>query len=240
MGNRMGKNMNNERPVPRTIALHAIPWEELMPGVKRRKIWSQPMWDDPAVAREMSMVRFDPGAKVPLHQHIGGDEIVYVIEGVLSDEFGGDISAGNVGYRPEGCVHSLHSTNGATIVSYLVGSTVRVSERPSDSPPSQVINVNEMAWQSAEGGRVQMKMIWGDKASDRRYVMGKLAPGMVMPLHEHIGEELVYQIEGAFVDEAGIVAPGCVGYRPFKCHHSFVSENGGVGLGYIWGHSDYL
>jgi len=211
-----------------------------MPGVARRRIWAQPMWNDPTVPREMSMVRIGSGVKFPLHKHVGGDEIVYVIEGVLSDEFG-DISAGNVGYRPEGCVHSLHSTHGATILSYLVGgSSVPVSERPSDSPPSRVINVGEMPWQSAEGGRVQMKMIWSDQASERRYVLAKLAPGMVEPLHEHVGEELVFQIEGAFVDEAGTLSAGCVGYRPYKCHHSFISENGALGIGYIWGHSDYL
>jgi anti-sigma factor ChrR (cupin superfamily) len=233
------RNMNNGRPVPQTIVLHTIPWEELMPGVMRRLIWAQPTWNQPTIPREISMVRFAPGVKVPLHRHVGGDEIVYVIEGVLSDEFG-DISAGNVGYRPEGCVHSLHTLNGATIVSYLTGRSVSVSERPSDSPPSRIINVNAMAWQAAEGGRVQLKMIWSDQASDRRCVLGKLAPGMVMPPHEHVGEEFVLQIEGAFVDEGGTVSPGCVGYRPYKCHHSFTSENGGIALGYIWGQSVHL
>jgi anti-sigma factor ChrR (cupin superfamily) len=231
--------MNDGRPVPRMIALHTIPWEGLMPGVMRRMILAQPTWNQPTVPREISMVRLAPGVKVPLHRHVDGDEVVYVIEGVLSDEFG-DISAGNVGYRPEGCVHSLHTQNGATIISYLMGRSVGISVRPSDSPPSQVINVNEMAWQSAEGGLVQLKMIWSDQASHRRYVLGKLAPGMVMPIHEHVGEELVFQIEGAYVDEAGTASPGCVGYRPYKCHHSFASENGGIALSYIWGHSVYL
>jgi anti-sigma factor ChrR (cupin superfamily) len=105
-----------------------------MPGVMRRLILAQPTWNVPTIPREISMVRFAPGVKVPLRRHVGGDEIVYVIEGVLSDEFG-DISAGNVGYRPEGCVHSLHTQNGATIVSYLKGRSVAVSVQPSDSPP---------------------------------------------------------------------------------------------------------
>jgi anti-sigma factor ChrR (cupin superfamily) len=227
------------RPVPRTIAPHKIAWEVLMPGVVRKKIWAEPMWNDPSVPREMSLMRYQPGTKVPLQKHVGGDEIVFVIEGVLSDEYG-DLTAGNVAYRPEGCVHSLHSVNGATTMSYVVGGIKQVAEKPADSPPSRVINVNEMAWQSAEGGRVQMKVIWHDPVGKRRFVLGKLAPGFVMDPHEHVGEELVFQLEGSFVDEAGLLGPGDVGFRPFGCHHSFVSENGGVGLGYIWGHSDYL
>jgi anti-sigma factor ChrR (cupin superfamily) len=231
--------MNRQRPVPRTIAPHEIAWQELMPGVMRKKIWAEPMWNDPSVPREMSMLRYEPGANVPLRKHVGGDEIVFVIEGVLSDEYG-DLTAGNVGYRPQGCTHSLRSVNGATTVSYLVGTIQSVSEKAADSPPSRIINVNEMPWQSAEGGRVQMKVIWLDPVGQRRFVLGKLAPGFVMDPHEHVGEELVFQLEGSFVDEAGVLGPGDVGFRPFGCHHSFVSKNGGVGLGYIWGHSDYL
>jgi len=53
------------------------------------------------------MMRFEPGAKCPLQKQLGGDEIIFVVEGVLSDE-SGDVAAGNVAYRPEG-VYSLSS-----------------------------------------------------------------------------------------------------------------------------------
>ncbi|MCK1709576.1 cupin domain-containing protein [Bradyrhizobium sp. 143] len=194
------------------------------------------MWDDPSVPRQMSMMRYEAGAKSPLQKQVGGDEFVFVIEGILSDE-SGDTAAGNVAYRPEGCVYSLSSLSGATTVSFVVGRVEPAVEKPANSPPTQIINVNEMPWQSAEGGRMQMKVIWHDPIGERRFVLFKFVPGYVAELHEHVGEELAFQLEGSLVDEAGLLAPGDVGFRPFGCHHSWVSDNGCVALAYIWGHS---
>jgi anti-sigma factor ChrR (cupin superfamily) len=228
--------MINPQPVPRNLLVYDLPWQELMPGIVRRTLWAAPMGSGPPTAREMSMVRYEAGAKVPLHKHVGGDEIVFVIEGVLSDEFG-DITAGNVGYRPDGCVHSLHSSSGATTLSYLVGGGEMVSERAENSPRSQVIDVNAMPWQSSEGGRFQLKMAWNDEASDRQFILSKLPPRAALAPDEHIGEELIFQIEGTYADEAGILAPGHMGYRPFGGRHSVSSEHGGVSLVYTWGRS---
>lgn len=231
--------MINQRPVPRTIAPHTIAWEAAAPGVMRKTIWAVPMWDDPSVPRRMSMVRYEPGVKSPLQKQVGGDEFVYVIEGVLSDE-SGPVAAGNVAYRPEGCVYSVSSLSGATTVSYLVGSTEAAVEKPANSPPTQIINLNEMPWQSAEEDGLQMKAIWRDPIRERRFCLFKFAPGFAVALHEHIGEELAFALEGSLVDEAGLLRPGDVGFRPFGCHHSWVSENGGIGLAYIWGHGEYV
>jgi hypothetical protein len=54
-------------------------------------------------------------------------------------------------------------------------------------------------------------------------------------LGAYTAEELIYQIEGAVVDEAGLLRAGDVGVRPTGCDHSFISDNGAVGLAYIWG-----
>jgi anti-sigma factor ChrR (cupin superfamily) len=230
--------MTSPHPAPRIITLHPLPWEELMPGIMRKRIWSAPMWNDPGVSRDLSMVRYEPGATAPMHKHVG-DEIVFVIEGVLSDEYG-DITAGNVGYRPDGCVHSLRSASGATTLSFLVGGAEMVAQGGADSPRSKTINVNEMPWRSHDDGRLQMKMIWQDPASERQVVLAKLAPGFIMAPHEHVGEELVFQIEGAVAENGGVLAPGDVSFRPFGCRHAFASPNGAVSLGYLWGHSKPL
>jgi anti-sigma factor ChrR (cupin superfamily) len=227
--------MISPRPVPRNLLVHDLPWQELMPGIVRRTLWAEPVESGLANSREMSMVRYEGGAKVPLHRHVGGDEIVFVIEGVLSDEFG-DITAGNVGYRPSGCIHSLHSDSGATTLSYLVGGGEMVSEWPANSPRSQIIDVNAMRWQSSEDGRFQLKMVWSDEASDRRVTLARLPPRAGLTPNEYAAEELIFQIEGTFADEVGILAPGNMGYRPYGCRHSVSSEHGGVNLVYSWGH----
>ena len=67
------------------------------------------------------MNRSEPSAQRLPHRHLG-DELVFVIEGALSDEFG-TITAGNMGYRPNGCVHSVTTQHGATVLAVVWGRT---------------------------------------------------------------------------------------------------------------------
>jgi anti-sigma factor ChrR (cupin superfamily) len=218
----------------RIVSVHELPWEDLLPGVRRKRLWAEPVWGDRTVPREMSMVRFEPGVRVPLHRHVGGDEIVFVIEGVLSDEYG-DLAAGNVGFRPEGCTHSLRSEAGATTLSFLLGSAEMNPTRPGRGAACLNIDVNTMPWESRLHGCAHVKSIWQDSATDRRLLMYKAPSAQRINLGAYTGEELVYQIEGAVTDEAGLLRPGDVGVRPTACKSSFASDNGAVGLAYIWG-----
>jgi anti-sigma factor ChrR (cupin superfamily) len=226
--------MRNSTLIRRIVTGHELPWEDLLPGVKRKRLWAEPMWSVRPVPREMSMVRFEPGVRVPLHRHVGGDEIVFVIEGVLSDEYG-DLVAGNVGFRPEGCTHSLRSEAGATTLSFLVGSSEMNPTRPERGPACLNIDVNTMPWEPRLHGCAHVKSIWQDSATGRRFLMYKAPPGQRIDLSSYTGEELIYQVEGAVADEAGLLRPGDVGVRPTGCDHSFASDNGAVGLAYIWG-----
>lgn len=234
IGRLMEDHMRNSTSTRRIVSVHELPWEELLPGVKRKRIWGEPVWSDRPVPREMSMVRFEPGVRVPLHRHVGGDEIVFVIEGVLSDEYG-DLVAGNVGFRPEGCTHSLRSEAGATTLSFLLGSAEMNSTRPGRGPACLNIDVNTMPWEPRLHGCAHVKSIWQDSATDRRLLMYKAPATHRIDLGAYTAEELIYQIEGAVVDEAGLLRAGDVGVRPTGCDHSFISDNGAVGLAYIWG-----
>jgi quercetin dioxygenase-like cupin family protein len=77
--------------------------------------------------REVVQVRvnFDPGYASPKHTH-PGEEIVYVIEGVLEYDIGGKVSkvkAGNVLFVPAGTVHAaknIGATVGAELATYVV------------------------------------------------------------------------------------------------------------------------
>ena len=62
---------------------------------------------------------FRSGVVLPMHRHTG-DEFLYVIEGSISDE-SGTTTAGSVGYRPDGCVHSVTSKTGATVFAIISG-----------------------------------------------------------------------------------------------------------------------
>lgn len=63
----------------------------------------------PAVA----ILRYAPGAKVPLHLHTGLETIL-VLEGVQSDERG-DYGKGTVILNPQGTSHSVWSKSGCAV-----------------------------------------------------------------------------------------------------------------------------
>ena len=87
-----------------------------MPGIKAKRIWS-----DPATNRFAVLSRFEPGAVIPRHRHIG-DELIFVLEGSTADEFG-EVTAGDMNFRPQGCVHTVSSRNGATVLNVVNGGT---------------------------------------------------------------------------------------------------------------------
>jgi anti-sigma factor ChrR (cupin superfamily) len=101
-------------PASQLIKLNEIAMTEVLPGVRQKPIFS-----DKETNRRVALVRFESGAKLPLHRHVG-DEIVFVIEGSNADE-SGELVAGNISYRPNGCTHTVWSTNGATALVFVTG-----------------------------------------------------------------------------------------------------------------------
>ena len=76
-------------------------------------------WSDPATKRRPALARFDPGAKLPRHRHIG-DELLFVIGGSNFDE-SGELRTGNLAYFPNGCIHTVVSKNGHPAMAFVTG-----------------------------------------------------------------------------------------------------------------------
>jgi anti-sigma factor ChrR (cupin superfamily) len=180
------------------------------------------------------MTRIDPEAKLPLHRHVG-DELVFVIEGAISDDFG-TVTAGNMGYRPNGCVHTVSTPNGATVLAFITGGVELLAEGGS-GPPSQIFSLSELPWIEARKG-VRQKRIWEDKANERRAILARFEPGATLPRHRHVGDELIFIVEGANADESGVVATGNMNYRPNGCVHTVTTKNGATVLAVVWGHTE--
>jgi anti-sigma factor ChrR (cupin superfamily) len=189
------------------------------------------LWADPATKRTLALLRFAPGHTSQIHKHVG-DELIFVIEGALSDE-SGTVTAGNVGFRPDGCVHSVWSKNGATVLSLLNGGAEPAKEL-GGGKRSLIFNVNEMGWAEARPG-VRQKRIWEDPATARMAVIGQLEPGASSARHRHLGEEMVFVVEGSIFDEFGEVPTGTLGYRPNGCVHNVQTRNGATAFAFIWG-----
>jgi anti-sigma factor ChrR (cupin superfamily) len=216
-------------PLSEIIAVSNLPWQERQPGVRMKSIW-----EHPETKRRAVMTRIEPDAKLSLHRHVG-DELVFVIEGAIADEFG-TVTAGNMGYRPNGCAHTVSTRNGATLLAILTGGVEPATERGS-APPSQIVTVSDLPWIETRPG-VRQKKIWEDTATERRAILARFEPGATLPRHRHVGDELIFIIEGANADESGAVTTGNMNYRPNGCVHTVTTQNGATELAVVWGRTE--
>src|SRR5438552_4255504 len=218
-------------PLSEIFSLSDLAWQERQPGVRTKSIW-----EDPQSKRRAVMTRIEPDAKLPLHRHVG-DELVFVIEGALSDEFG-TVTAGNMGYRPNGCVHTVSAPNGATVLAILTGGVEPLAQR-SSGPASQIFALSELPWIEARPGGRQQR-IREDKTStpERPAIVAQVEPGATLAAHRHVGDELIFVIEGANADESGPVTTGNMNYRPNGCVHTVTTENGATVLAVVWGRTE--
>ncbi len=215
----------------RLIDVAAQTWEPLMEGVQAKKLWADPQTD-----RRALMTRVDPGFKLPTHRH-SGDELVFLLDGDLSDEWG-KLTAGSIGYRPDGCVHTVSSSNGATAIAVITGGVEPSSPQPG-GPQSEIYDISAIEWTQALPG-VALKPVWQDTEARRRVVLARFEPGSKLPLHRHDGDELIFVIEGENEDETGPVPTGEMSYRPDGCTHSVWSANGATCLNFVWGDTEML
>ena len=216
-------------PLSEIISISDLPWQERQPGVRAKSLWA-----DPATKRQAVLSRIEAGAKLPLHRHVG-DELLFVVEGALSDDFG-TVTAGNMGFRPNGCVHTVSTANGATVLAILTGGVEPLSQRES-GPASQIFTLCDLPWIDARPG-VRQKRIWEDKAGERRAILTRFEPGATLERHRHVGDELIFVIEGANADESGPVTTGNMNYRPNGCVHTVTTKNGVTMLAVVWGRTE--
>jgi len=216
-------------PRSQIISISDLGWQDFQTGL-RFKI----LWEDKPTKRRAQLTRFEPGAKLPLHRHVG-DELIFVLEGAVSDESGA-VTAGNVGYRPNGCVHTVSSKNGATVLAVLTGDIEPATDR-GGAPPSQIFTLSDLPWIETRPG-VRQKRFWEDKAGERRALLARFEPGATLPPHRHVGDELIFLVEGANADESGVVATGNMNYRPNGCVHTVTTQNGATVLAVVWGRTE--
>jgi anti-sigma factor ChrR (cupin superfamily) len=216
-------------PRSRIITVSDLPWQERQPGMRFKSIW-----EHPETGRRAVISRIEPGADLPRHRHVG-DELVFVIEGATADDFGA-VTSGNMAYRPDGCVHRVTSPNGATVLGIITGRVEPAPDAPAGAP-SQIFTLSDLPWVEARPG-IRHKKIWQDKASERRAILARFEPGANLAPHRHVGDELLYVIEGANADESGPVVAGNMNYRPQGCVHRVTSVNGATVLAVVWGHTE--
>ena len=102
--------------VPASLYVTAAdrPWQERRPGVHWRILWEEG-------DRKAVLMRYEPGATIPRHRHLG-DEQIFILDGSVSDDTG-TCTRGNYARRPPGCVHTVTSRDGALVLAIMTGGT---------------------------------------------------------------------------------------------------------------------
>src|SRR5215218_7411454 len=100
------------------------------------------------------------------------------------------------------------------------------------NPPhlrSTLVTASTMPWQPTQFEGIEMKILYSDDAG-RSTILFKMAPGAVVPLHEHTALEQTYILEGSLEDAEGKCGAGDFVWRPGGNIHVAHAPNGATFL----------
>ncbi len=96
---------------------------------------------------------------------------------------------------------------------------------------SRYVKMDDLEWRKTAFPGVEIKMLLEDKETGLMTSLTRMAPGAVLPLHEHVGVEQTYVLEGRLVDEEGQVKAGEYVWRPAGSRHVATAPEGALLLG---------
>ena len=116
----------------RYLDVAQLPWQETrFPGVTMKVLV-----EDKESGLVTGLFRFEPGAKLPYHEHVAIEQS-WVLEGSLVDDEG-EATAGNFVWRPAGNRHDAHSPNGCLVLSMFL-------------KPNKFLDKNTVGWNTKGG-----------------------------------------------------------------------------------------
>jgi anti-sigma factor ChrR (cupin superfamily) len=175
----------------------------------RSGVWRKPLAREEAErGHATSIVRYDPGASFPTHDHPLGEEIL-VLEGTFSDEYG-DFRAGTYVRNPPGSTHAPFSADGCVLMvklhQFLPGDTAQVR-----------INTAQGAWLPGKGNLQVMPL---HDFESERVALEKWPAGERFQPCRHVGGEEILVLSGEFKDEHGSYPPGTWVRSPHMSRHA--------------------
>jgi anti-sigma factor ChrR (cupin superfamily) len=116
------------------------------------------------------------------------------------------------------------------------GMTPNVPEHAGLAPlASRYVRTDALAWERSRFPGIESKTLYFDPASGLVTVLMRMAPGAVLPDHEHARVEQTYVLEGRLADKAGpdeglSVGPGEFVWRPPGSRHVAWAPEGCLAL----------
>jgi anti-sigma factor ChrR (cupin superfamily) len=96
---------------------------------------------------------------------------------------------------------------------------------------SRYVKMDALPWRPSKFPGIDIKVLMEDKDTGLMTSLTRMAPGAVLPLHEHTGIEQTYVLEGRLVDEEGEVKAGEYVWRPAGSVHIATAPEGALLLG---------
>ena len=153
----------------------------------------------PESGQVTSVVRYEPGATFPAHDHPDGEEIL-VLDGVFSDEHG-DWPAGTFLLHPEGFRHAPFSKLGCTLF-------VKLRQYPGRERRHVALDANTLAWQASASRGISVKPLYAQPGFADVMRLERFAPGVDAGMVSYADGAELFVLEGAFSDESGEHARG--------------------------------
>ena len=98
------------------------------------------------------------------------------------------------------------------------------------NPPelrSTFVAASSMPWQPTDFDGIEMKILYKDDEG-RSTILFRMAPGAVVPLHEHTALEQTFMLEGSLEDAEGSCGAGDFVWRPGGNVHVANAPNGAM------------
>ncbi len=95
------------------------------------------------------------------------------------------------------------------------------------------VDVAAAPWRPTPWPGIETKVLMQDAASGLLTSLVRMAPGAVLPLHEHAALEQSYVLEGSLVDAEGEVTAGNYVWRPAGSTHAAHAPRGCLVLSFF-------
>jgi anti-sigma factor ChrR (cupin superfamily) len=112
----------------------------------------------------------------------------------------------------------------------LVHADIKAENSPARA--ARYIDAPNMPWEKTKFPGIEIKVLYTDD-SGITTALFKIAPGAVVPLHEHTALEQTYVIEGSLEDQEGKCGPGQFVWRPAGNQHEAIAPKGAIVLGFF-------
>lgn len=176
-----------------SVDTRAMDWSPSPSGTVWRK--RMHLVGEPESGQVTSLVRYEPGATFPTHDHPDGEEIL-VLEGVFSDEHG-DWPAGSYLLNPEGFRHTPFSREGCLLF-------VKLRQYPGRDRAHVALMTREIDWQPGSSPYIEIKPLYAQQQySDSVHLERWEHSAALDPITYPEGAE-IFVLDGEFRDETGV------------------------------------